>query len=399
MLHLVLAGAYVNVHWAQIDLSPTPLQLGHRTAFPSGGELVHTSWTDVRPPVIEVGPPTLDPLLLSGDLMFCNGGLFLDRWPKKCSNQELVQLRTQNMSISGILNNDKYTATLVYQKEDSAGYPLVLNSHVTVFLNERQEACVLSANYNTRIQRWPNASVVVTLYAKRTENELWISALIAVALALGLVVWSQQPLQSDGTRYRWLEADVAIAPAALHFGRITQSVSLACAPCSSFLCRVTCGQDETSFLWAITGIALPCAVTWSLSDYFPRLKPYKLHHALTFSILELSLMSGSLSHLPQDGVGSRAYELAGFLVGTAMLVVTGRAIAVVPITWADVVIVFTISGLVLQYVAWTLYRPLIADHPSISPDEWGQIALTGLVLALAPMAAGAQIGKNRFQGI
>ena len=160
-----------------------------------------------------------------------------------------------------------------------------------------------------------------------------------------------------------------------------------------------CGSDESAFLWAITGIAVPCAVAWSMSSKWSWLKQFRSTKKLTFTILELSLLSGSLVHLPVDAIGGRAHELAGFMIGTAMLVISGRALPVRPDTLADCVISILVAGLVVYYVAFTLYRPAATDHPSIAPNDWKMIAAVGFTFSLIPLVAGIQVGKNRYCGI
>ena len=402
MLQLRLQGPLLFITWAQIDLNPTELKLERYTAFPGGGTTVHTKWTDIKVPIRD-GAPSIDPFELGASIMFCNGGLYYESWPETCSGPLIRTIHSKssrsNISVDGTLGVNKYDAPVVYQQEDRSGYPLHVTPHLTAYLNSDREFCALSKNYNTQLTIHQNGTTTVRLHAARSTTELWISGLIALAFGLALVIWSQQPTKKNGARYQWLEADVAIAPAALNFGRIVIDHPLACKKCTSVICDAVCGTSTSSFIWAVSGLAIPCAITWSLSDYFPWLAPYKTHRMLTFTILEISLLGGSLAHLPGDAIGGRAYELAGFLVGTAMVVVVGRVIAMCPITIADMILVLGLTALVIHHVAFTLYRPIVSDHPSVPPDDWRLIAIIGLVMSLIPLAAGAQIGKTRFSGI
>ena len=151
-------------------------------------------------------------------------------------------------------------------------------------------------------------------------------------------------------------------------------------------------MSPSSYLWALTGLALTFSVVSTLRYRWPGLSRFTAP-VLTHSAIEVILLASSAAHLPVHRFHEDGVALVNYSIATALCVVIGKAVGKAHASVAESAVVAIMAVRVNLHSATSLLRGALQRHPSIAPTNGIAIMSVSLTLTLAATVAGVYAAK------
>lgn len=395
-MDLVSIGGYVAVNWVYADMTRNvQMVLGPNTSVPGGASSLDTRWhtaTNNWPD----GSAQLNPSVFGPDYTVCFDRLFYGTVPSVCSRSRLFTLECpmglSACTVPGEIDGAATVAKLCWKTESDS---VLFTVHDTklVSLPYAKSGCIPIAHSSISVQVTQtdpaSAAVRVTFRKPYSYSHDVGSFFIAFVFAALFVLWNDL---SRADTYGWVDADVVLAPLFVNLARLAPSAQWGCGMCRGQLCEELCQVSPSSYLWALTGLALPFSVVSTLRYRWPGLSRFTAP-VLTHSAIEVILLASSVAHLPAHRFHEDAVALVNYSIAAALCVVIGKAVGKAHASVAESAVVAIMAVLVNLHSATSLLRGALQRHPSIEPTDGIAVMSASLTLTLAATVAGVYAAK------
>lgn len=397
-MDLEFIGSAVTAPWGiQADsLRPGPVEIAFETSAPNGAVAFYTRWATATNggAGFQDGPLRADPAIFGTDFTVCKKKIYYGVAPSTCLFQLALSVVCENgyadCTVPGQIGLDNVSIPLCWSVAPTSNAPFFLAQGLHTRISPARRCAPIVSSYATRVQVNVDGSAVVSFFAVRNEASAARSAVFSLVVAALLVVWVARPQTSKGV-YKWLDADMAIIPPIINLSYLSRDTPIDCAMCDGHhaVCEWLCMTPISSYVWALSGMAIPVAVVATASRRWQSLHAYTMP-AFCFYAIEVLLLATSAANFPVDQVRGNAETLLMFAVGTGLSVIVGKSAAFNRARrWPETILTATFSATTLGMAMGSFIRPAVQDHPSLVPSDAGRIA--GICIAVASIATVAGV--------
>lgn len=398
-MEFVAIGAFVAVDWVYIDgVQSTSLQLSNATSVPGGAGVLDTRWhsADNAGAGWPDGPGQLNPLAFGNAYSVCFNKLHYGAPPKRCTRSAGVAFSCagdlSSCRLVGEIGGVANVTSLCWKHTGSDTFVVVLDGAPALSL-PLASGCVAVADRSiaVHVERLSQNNTRVTINRVQTEQYDVLSALIAFAFVMLLIVWNETPRHHA---HAWLDADIVIAAAFVNWARFAPPAPEGCdAMCAGSTCASVCSVAISSYLLALLGLALPFAI---VSTACWRWQPLRRYTAPTFThaTVEIVLLSSSAAHFPSHRMSGDGEALLLYIIAAGICTIAGKAAGIPSVSFAEIAAKAAMCGLVLCHASFSLLRPALQQHPSLDPTDAHNVLATSFVLSATAIVAGAYAAKT-----